>query len=372
MNELPKSSTPMTRRQGALGSLFLLLIIGTACGSGDTGLATEAAVPVDSAAAAPIDTVATPSDTVAAPADTTIASPSDTSVTPDSTVPPPTDSTASGGTIVPDISALPGITFGSFNMPASYLTSVHTGSMLGGPLSPSNIVSVLTATRSKGGRLVIKLCKGADSYVKDSNGNFSFTKWKALIDQYRSVNLGPFIADGTILGHFLIDEPHRTAKWGKVIPQATVEAMAAYSKQIWPGMPALVRVVPTWLEAAPVRYTHLDAGWFQYHTNKGNVTTLVTAEVAAAKRLGLGLLVGMNVMDGGNGSSKIPGVTSGQYAMSATEIGTYGNVLLNQTYACAFYNWQHNTSYYGRTDIKAAMANLSLKAKSHLKTSCRQ
>jgi hypothetical protein len=346
------------RLRGSLGGLLVLVLIGAACGSDGTSLSTESTFPADSATA-PTDSTTVAGDTIA---------------TSDSTALPPTDSAAPGETIVPTAgSALPGIPFGSTNLPADYLTTVHTGSLLGGPLSPGNIVSVLTAIRSKGGRIVVKLCKGRDMYIKNADGTFSLTKWKALVNQYRNVNLAPFIADGTILGHYLIDEPHRTARWGgKIISQATIEEMAAYSKSIWPAMPTLARVVPSWLAAAPTTYTHLDAGWLQYVPNKGEVTTLVTAEIAAAKQKGLGLVLGLNVMDGGNGSSKIPGVTRGKYAMSATELRTYGTALLNQSYACGFYMWTHNTSYYGRTDIKAAMAELSAKAKTHAKTSCRQ
>jgi hypothetical protein len=34
--------------------------------------------------------------------------------------------------------------------------------------------------------------------------------------------------------------------------------------------------------------------------------------------------------------------------------------------------WQHNLSYYGRSDIKSAMAALSVQAKAHPKISCNQ
>jgi hypothetical protein len=80
----------------------------------------------------------------------------------------------------------------------------------------------------------------------------------------------------------------------------------------------------------------------------------------------------MNVLDGGNGSSKIPGYSKGKYAMSATELMTYGTALLDQSHACGFYMWEHNLTYYNRPDIQAAMAELSAKAKAHAKTSCRQ
>jgi hypothetical protein len=84
------------------------------------------------------------------------------------------------------------------------------------------------------------------------------------------------------------------------------------------------------------------------------------------------VVVGMNVLAGGNGSSGIPGWAKGTYAMSASEIRSYGTTLLNQSYACGFFMWMHDTDYYGRSDIKAAMTDLSAKAKSHAKTSCKQ
>jgi hypothetical protein len=245
--------------------------------------------------------------------------------------------------------------------------------MNGGPLDPSNILSWLSGARSKGGRVDIKLCKGKDSYVKNSDGTFSLTKWKSLESRYRSVKLDPYISDGTIIGHYLIDEPHRASRWGgKAISQATLEAMAKYSKEIWPQMHTLVRVAPSYLASGSVSYRYLDAGWTQYTSGKGDAAKWVAAETAAAQRKGLGLVVGMTVLDGGNGSSGIRGTMSGKWSMSASEIRSYGSAMLGAAYACGFFNWNHDTGYYGRSDVKSAMADLSNKAKSHAKTSCRQ
>jgi hypothetical protein len=140
-------------------------------------------------------------------------------------------------------------------------------------------------------------------------------------------------------------------------------------------MTTFVRVVPSWLSSAPVTYRALDAAWLQYAAGKGDATKLVTAEVAAAKNKGLGLVVGLNILDGGNGSSGVRGTYSGRWAMSATEIRNYSTALLNQTYVCAFYNWTYNYSgptYYARSDIKSALSDASNKARAHLRTSCRQ
>ena len=266
-----------------------------------------------------------------------------------------------------------GIVFGSFNLPNNALNNVHTGWLSGGSLEPSNILSNLSGARAKGGRVVVKLCKGKDSYVKNPDGTFSLTKWKSLVSRYKSVNLDPYISDGTIVGHYLIDEPQRTARWGgKAISQATLEEMAKYSKSLWPQMATLARVEPSWLASSSVAYKYLDAGWTQYASGKGDATKWVTSEAAAAKRKGLGLVVGLNVIDGGNGSSKIRGEGSGDWSMSASEVRTYGSALLSQSYACAFFNYHHVPTYYSRSDIASAMSDLSAKARSHPKTSCRQ
>ncbi|HEY7480052.1 MAG TPA: hypothetical protein VH680_06040 [Gemmatimonadales bacterium] len=274
--------------------------------------------------------------------------------------------------ILDNRSSRPGIVFGSFNMKNEYLNTVHTGWMNGGPLDPSNIMTWLSGARAKGGRVVLKLCKGRDSYVKE-NGRFSLTKWKALVARYRNLPLGSYISDGTIVGHYLIDEPHRGSRWGgDGISPATLEEMARFSKEIWPDLTTMVRVAPSWLASSPITYRYVDAGWTQYTTGKGDAAKWVASEAAAAKQKGLGLVVGMNVMEGGDGSSKIRGDYPGHWRMSPTEIRKYGGALLAQSLACAFFNWHHDAAFYNRADIKSAMTEVSAKARAHAKTACRQ
>jgi hypothetical protein len=301
------------------------------------------------------------------------AGPSSTAELPAEPVSSPVESIDPAAVTLDTRSSRPGLVFGSVSMPNSYLDQVHTGWLTGGPLDPSNILSHLSGARAKGGRVVIKLCKGKDQYVKNSDGTFSLTKWKSLVSRYRNVKLGPYISDGTILGHYLIDEPHRAQRWGgKAISQGTLEAMAKYSKELWPQMTTMVRVEPSYLASASLTYKYVDAGWTQYQVAKGDAAKWVAAEAAAAKRKGLGLVVGLNVINGGNGSSKIRGTRSGKWSMSASEIRNYGSAMLGQSLACGFFNWTHDPEYYGRSDIRSAMADVSAKARSHVKTSCRQ
>jgi hypothetical protein len=339
----------LRHRQGILAAIAVAAMA-MGCGSSN-GLSPSAETPLvgDSSLATP------PTDSI--PADTL----------------PPADSVPAA---LDPLSASPGpgIVFAMMGMRGPSIAAPYNGSKYG--VQPSYILSNLDATRARGGRMVVELASGKDENLQNADGTFSFTKWKAMIDAFRRVNLSSYISDGTLMGHFLIDEPQNANKWGgKVIPQATVEAMAKYSKSIWPNLATFARVAPSWLAQSSISYVYLDAGWAQYVTRRGPVGTWIAAEVAAAKKKGLGLPVGLNILNGGNGSSGIRGTRSGEWKMSATEIRNYGTTLLNQSYACGFFSWSYlegGDLYLARSDIKSAMTDLSKKAAAHVKTSCRQ
>jgi hypothetical protein len=265
----------------------------------------------------------------------------------------------------------PGIVFSSSALTVSQINSVHTG-MVEAP-TPSGLLSFLSQLRAKGGRVLIKLAGGESTY-RNSDGTFNLTKWKAGVDRFRTIDFSSYVADGTIVGHFLVDEPHFASRWGdQGIPQATVEAAAKHSKLRWPNMPTLVNAPANWLAAVPVTYVYLDAGWAMFRAKtSSSPTTWATLQVNKAKSKGLGLVAGLNVLDGGDGSSGLRGTQPNTWAMSAAELRKYGSALLSPSYVCAFSMWRYSASYYGRADVKSAMADLSAKAKSHARTSCRQ
>ena len=106
------------------------------------------------------------------------------------------------------------------------------------------------------------------------------------------------IADGTLVGHYLIDQPYAASTYGgQVVGPATLNAMAAYSKTLWPTL-------PTYIRAAPSRYASasmpdLDGYWAQYSTRFGDCTTWRDQQIAIATTQGKLLVVGLNVIDGG-------------------------------------------------------------------------
>jgi hypothetical protein len=192
-----------------------------------------------------------------------------------------------------------------------------------------------------------------------------------MVDRFKDINFSSYIADGTILGHYLLDEPHFPSKWGgSIVPQSMVEEMAQYSKQLWPAMTTMISSPPRWLAEAGLSYTYLDAAFAQFEWNYGS--GWIGKEVAAAKAKGLGLVVSLNLLDGGDGTSGIPGTYGGRWAMSASEVRSYGSAMLAEAYICGFTMWKYTPEYYSRPDIQSAMTDLSILARNHVTTSCRQ
>ncbi|HEX6408814.1 MAG TPA: hypothetical protein VFZ90_16625, partial [Gemmatimonadales bacterium] len=171
-----------------------LLVFAAACG-GNENLSPS----VD----APATNTPPPADTASTPVDTSTSTPVDTGTTTASdSLAPAVDTTGFSGAVgaVDNRSSLPGIVLASGDMDNQYLSNVLTGSKRGGGLTPTNIIPLLNDARARGGRLILKLCLGRDSYVKNADGTFSLTKWKELVGRFRGVNLTPYINDGTIVG----------------------------------------------------------------------------------------------------------------------------------------------------------------------------
>jgi hypothetical protein len=262
-----------------------------------------------------------------------------------------------------------GIPFASFDLDIELLGSPYNAAVK--MPSPENILGLLANIRGRGGRVMLKL-SNHDHYVQNSNRTFNLDKWKQQVTRFKTVDFQSYVADGTIIGIFLIDEPEDPTNWGgQKIPPATVEAIARYSKQIWPGLTTFVRSKPVYLASTGLKFRYLDAGWAMYQSWQGDVTTWINAQVAAAKRADIGVIAGLNVLNGGTAASGIKGTKGDLWAMSASQLKSWGSILMNQSYACGFFNWRYDSQYNARPDIKSAMASLAQMAQSHVKTPCR-
>jgi len=254
-----------------------------------------------------------------------------------------------------------GIPFGTSSMPLSMYGPVYTGGHLN-PEQPESLLPRLAVIRAAGARVVLALAGGPGKFT-NADGTFNYDLWKARVDRYSGIDFTSYISDGTVLGHYLIDRPNCSSCWGgQAIAPATVEAMAQYSKSIWPTMTTFARADPTWLAGYSGQYVYLDAGWAQYVARKGTVESYLAANLTAAQSKGLGLVVGLNLLDGGPNGSE----------MSAKQVKTWGSTLLGSSYPCAFISWKYESAYFSRSDVESAMEFLSSKARRHAPSSCQR
>jgi PKD repeat protein len=227
---------------------------------------------------------------------------------------------------------------------------------------PNELLEQLAAIKARGGRIVLAMA-GNEENFKDRDGHFNLSMWKARVDRFKGVDFSSYIEDGTIIGHYMIDEPNDPVNWtGKPVPGPTLEAMAAYSKQLWPRMATVIRVEPGYLATWGSIYRNVDAVWAQWSNRKGDPADYIRQQVADAGKLGLSLVTGMNIRKGG--PEKTP--------LSASVVQSAGSALLASDYPCAFISWEYDESYLRRKDVQSAMENLSRKAGARGTRSCRR
>jgi hypothetical protein len=278
---------------------------------------------------------------------------------------PGVDSVPSSGD--PPGPVIPGIPFGVYHLPPELLGPAFSGALRASP--PESLLVHLALARRAGAKVIVSFA-GAERRFRNSDNTFSFTKWKYRIDRYRQLDFSSYIADGTIVGHYIMDEPHDPGNWGgTLVSREMVDEMAKYSKEVWPTMLTIVRSWPAYLKG--YKYQYLDAAWAAYSERKGPIDSFISSNVEDAKEIGLGLVVSLNLLDGGTKSSGIPGYNNGKYGMSASQVRSWGGALLSEDYVCAFMMWKYNEPYLSRPDIKAALSDLRDKARSHPKKACR-
>jgi hypothetical protein len=252
-----------------------------------------------------------------------------------------------------------GIAFGHFNLPTGQYGSMYNGAMRN--IWPSELIQQLYAIRSRGGKVVLMFA-GNERHYRDGDGHFSLTKWKERVKRFRGVNFSQFVRDGTIIAHYLIDEPNDASNYaGRAVSGRTVEEMARFSKSIWPNLPTVVRAEPGYLLRTGGSYNYLDAAWAQYVTRKGTPGDYIRRNVSDAQRAGLALVTGMNISRGGPNGSR----------MSPSLIKSAGSTLLNSSYPCAFISWQYESAYLSRSDVRSALSYLKYKAQNRSTKSCR-
>lgn len=267
----------------------------------------------------------------------------------------------------------PAILYGPFHLPDNGFGPPFTATLRNGN-NPKEVLRFLDEARAAHIHVILNMFVNR-KHITNPDGSFNLERWKDRVDRFRNAGLEPYIADGTLVGNYLLDEPHAPKNWnGRPVPFADIEAAAAYSKSIWPTLPTFVRTHPGFLKSAPFQWKALDAAWAQYSVKKGDIARYAQGNVRAAKALGLGLVFGLNVLDGGGGESGKSGYTVSRWAMSPDEVRRFGSVLAAEPYACGFFFWKYDkddASYFADPGVQGALADVARVAANRSPAPCR-
>jgi hypothetical protein len=267
--------------------------------------------------------------------------------------PPVTQPVATGIAIVP------------FNLPyADVAKGSYNGSA--GSYGP-DLIAALPGIKTRGGGVIVCLSR---SRSKDANG-LSVAATEKEYATYDWPRLSPYIADGTIAG-FMIGDDITASEWGSKPPYLDrYDAIAGIVKSHHPLAVPMIRARAGQLSGYSWR--NKVVAWAQYSFRKGDVNQFLGENLAAASRLGIITLFGLNVLDGGDGSSKILGTYADKsaYQMTAAEILKYGKVLLPESPIFPTWRWTGNfemsvpaealagiKGFDARADVKAAFQEL--------------
>lgn len=312
------------------------------------------------------------------------------------TVTPPTLASPTPTPAPPPVAG-PGIPFGSFHLPSDMFgVNGQNGALV--VLRPETAAEELAVAKAKGAQLVVALVRNRPFYT-NADKTFNMTKWKAEMDQWRgrTAVLEEYYRNGTIILNYVVDEPNCQPCWGgQAISHSDLQEMTRYSKVVVPFLPTVIRAHPAWLRLSP-SWPYLDAAWAQtagpLHGHSARMTPeeFRDKNVADAKAMKVALVMGLNTINGGDGSSRINGTwaldpdlsdepsAKYRYQMSAAEFERAGKAFAAEPYVCALINWRYSvtlnapeyaTQFDLRSDVQAATAKVAAVASGRAARSC--
>jgi hypothetical protein len=122
-------------------------------------------------------------------------------------------------------------------------------------------------------------------------------------------------------------------------------------------------VTPDWVEAHPPLVPLLDYAWAQYHTRKGDAKAYYDRAATIAARLGLRVIMGVNVENCyGTGSTPC----------GAPDLVRFGTMAVSHPASCAFINWRYDEGTWAREEMREAWEGLLGVARGRGAEECRK
>jgi hypothetical protein len=230
------------------------------------------------------------------------------------------------------------------------------------------IESRIRDARARKMRLLMNMTGGRHSNYM-TNGVFDMAKWEAKMNTYNTAAIkaavAGAVADGTIVGNSVMDEPANvsaTNSWGPegTMTKARVDGMCRYVKNMFPTLP--VGVVHDHRLLEPEKgYQNCDFIVSQYRLSKGNVKTFRDDGLAFARRAGISIAFSLNILHGGT-----PGTDCEKWGddprgrlcpMSPEQLREFGLTL--GTAGCALNMWRYEKAYIDKPEIRAALREIA-------------
>ena len=286
-----------------------------------------------------------------------------------------------------------GVPFGTYWLWASSTTLKASAAPFTASIQasdPGTVVAQITAARSMGQHLLLFFAGGSHTPYM-TNGVFDLAKWKARVALFNTAAIktavAQGVADGTILGNALIDEPENVS-WGPSgsLTKPKLDQMATYAKTIFPTLPMGVQAMTTYAGwRTGERYAVVDYVWVppMVRSIGGNLTAWRDAVVARAVLDGVAVMWGLNVLDGG-----VQAARDGLWICSATLTqgrGTYDpncrmtsaqvrdwSLTLAQRPGCAQILWTYDAAYLSRADNQQALRDVATMLATLPRKACRR
>jgi hypothetical protein len=232
----------------------------------------------------------------------------------------------------------------------------------------SNIIPRIAEAKRKKIRLFLNMTGGRHSNYM-TGGVFDMAKWRAKMDSYNTpavrAAVAAAVADGTIIGNSVMDEPQNTShdnSWGPsgTMTKARVDELCRYVKNIFPTLS--VGVVHDHRVFEPEKgYQHCEFLVSQYRLSKGNIQSFRDGGLAFAKRYNMSIIFSLNVIHGGDpGTSclKLGDDPHGKLCpMSADQVRDWGIIL--GPVGCALMMWKYYPQYIEKPEIQRALAEVA-------------
>jgi len=362
--------------------LLALAVLASACDSADKLASTEPTAAMDGASldSAAIDSLATDSTLTA-----------DSTLVADSTA--LTDSLAIDELAPTDLAEIEaseaavrrtGVPFGPYGLWANYTAFKSGATHFTSSFTATNasgLVRQLRTAQAKNHRLFVILTSGhSNTYM--TRGKFDLGKWKRRVDTFNRADIKAAVraavANGSLMTTGLLDDADVPSRWGGVITKPLLDEMARYIKRVFPTLPVSANVQYDW--RSHERFRVVDAVYSQYRwwRTSGNIKAYRDRALQAARRDGVALVFGLNILDGGvpnrGRGSRACVAGRGTYGpncrMTAAQVAEWGKTLGQA--GCALLMWRYDAAFVSKAANVRAFRDVASTLSKTQGKSCRR